>query len=91
MSEVGAVQIPIDNRSDPALWFIMCESTSKLAVPKPVTESETKFNYNVSHLLPEVVSLVRDNLMNPDATYPYTHLKRELINRSGEFSQQEIR
>ncbi|GBM62676.1 hypothetical protein AVEN_257273-1 [Araneus ventricosus] len=91
MSEVGAVQIPVYNRSDPALWFIMCESTFKLAVPKPITEPVTKFNYVVSHLPPEVASLVRDILMNPDATYPYTHLKTELINRSGEYSQQEIR
>ncbi|GBO40449.1 Retrovirus-related Pol polyprotein from transposon opus [Araneus ventricosus] len=91
MSEVGAVQIPVYNRSDPALWFIMCESTFKLAVPKPITKSVTKFNYVVSHLPPEVVSLVRDILMNPDATDPYTHLKTELINRSGESSQQEIR
>ncbi|GBN40538.1 hypothetical protein AVEN_120928-1 [Araneus ventricosus] len=40
---------------------------------------------------PEVASLVRDILMNPDAIDPYTHLKTELINRSGESSQQEIR
>ncbi|GBM04010.1 Transposon Ty3-I Gag-Pol polyprotein [Araneus ventricosus] len=91
MSEVGAVQIPVYNRSNPALWFIMCESTFKLAVPKPITESVTKFNYVVSHLPPEVASLVRDILMNPYATDPYTHLKTELINRSGESSQQEIR
>ncbi|GBL77604.1 hypothetical protein AVEN_152853-1 [Araneus ventricosus] len=55
MSEVGAVQIPVYNRSDPALWFIMCESTFKLAVPKPITESVTKFNYVVSHLPPEEI------------------------------------
>ncbi|GBM41045.1 Transposon Ty3-I Gag-Pol polyprotein [Araneus ventricosus] len=91
MSEVGAVQIPVYNRSDPDLWFIMCESTFKLAVPKPITESVTKFNYVVSHLPPEVASLMRDILMNTDATDPYTHLKTELINRSGESSQQEIR
>ncbi|GBM97115.1 hypothetical protein AVEN_52528-1 [Araneus ventricosus] len=91
MSEVGAVQIPVYNRSDPALWFIMYENTFKLAVPKPITESVTKFNYVVSHLPPEVASLVRDILMNPDATDPYTNLKTELINRSGESSQQEIR
>ncbi|GBM73780.1 hypothetical protein AVEN_85176-1 [Araneus ventricosus] len=79
MAEVGAVQIPVYNRSDSALWLIMCESTFKLTVPKPITESVTKFNYVVSHLPPEV------------ATDPYTHLKTELINRSGESSQQEIR
>ncbi|GBN24085.1 hypothetical protein AVEN_15285-1 [Araneus ventricosus] len=91
MSDVGAIQIPVYNRLDPALWFIMCESTFELAVPKPITESVTKFNYVVSHLPPEVASLVRDILKNPDATDPYTHLKTELINRSGESSQQEIR
>ncbi|GFW91899.1 retrovirus-related Pol polyprotein from transposon opus [Trichonephila clavipes] len=26
MSDVGAVQIPLYNRSDPALWFVTCES-----------------------------------------------------------------
>ncbi|GFQ85036.1 uncharacterized protein TNCT_217651 [Trichonephila clavata] len=29
--------------------------------------------------------------MHPDATYPYAQIKNELINRSGESSQQEIR
>lgn len=91
MSEVNAVQIPVYNRSDPALWFIMCESTFALATPKPITESLTKYNYLVSHLPPDIASLVRDVLIKPDATDPYTKLKTELINRSGESSQQEIR
>ncbi|GBN81413.1 hypothetical protein AVEN_79136-1 [Araneus ventricosus] len=91
MSEVSAVQIPVYNRSDPALWFIMCESKFKLAVPNPITESMTIFNYVVSHLPPEIVSLVRGILMNPDAIDPYTHLKTKLINRSGESSLQGIR
>ncbi|GBM27016.1 hypothetical protein AVEN_256946-1 [Araneus ventricosus] len=90
MSEIGAVQIPVYNRSDPALWFNMCESTFKLVVTKPITESVTKFNYVVSHLPLEVASLVRDIFMNPDPTDPYTYSKT-LINRSGESSQQEIR
>ncbi|GBN54579.1 hypothetical protein AVEN_79118-1 [Araneus ventricosus] len=60
MSEVSAVQIPVYNRSEPALWFIMCENTFKLAVPKLITESMTKFNYVVSHLPSEVASLVRE-------------------------------
>lgn len=91
MSEVFAVQIPVYNRSDPALWFVMCESTFALATPKPITESQTKYNYVVSHLPPDTASLVRDILMKPDANDPYSQLKTELINRSGESSQQEIR
>ncbi|GFX89191.1 hypothetical protein TNCV_20871 [Trichonephila clavipes] len=91
MTEVNAVQIPAYNKSDPALWFIMCESTFALATPKPITESITKYNYIVSHIPPDIASLVRDILIKPDATDPYGNLKTELINRSGESSTQEIR
>lgn len=91
MSEVNSVQIPLYNRSDPALWFIMCESTFALAKPQPITQSITKYNYCVSNLPPEIASLMRDVLMNPDANDPYLALKTQLINRSGESSQQEIR
>ncbi|GFT66033.1 uncharacterized protein TNCV_198741 [Trichonephila clavipes] len=91
MTEVNAVQIPAYNKSDPALWFIMCESTFALATPKPITESITKYNYIVSHIPPDIASLVRDILIKPDATDPYGNLKTELINRSRESSPQEIR
>ncbi|GFW97608.1 transposon Ty3-G Gag-Pol polyprotein [Trichonephila clavipes] len=91
MTEVNAVQIPAYNKSDPALWVIMCESTFALATPKPITESITKYNYIVSHIPPDIASLVRDILIKPDATDPYGNLKTELINRSGESSTQEIR
>ncbi|GFQ97676.1 uncharacterized protein TNCT_503951 [Trichonephila clavata] len=91
MSEVNAVKIPVYNRSDPTLWFVMCESTFALATPKPITESLTKYNYIVAHLPPDTASLVRDVIMHPDATDPYAQIKNELINRSGESSQQEIR
>ncbi|GFV05045.1 peptidase A2 domain-containing protein [Trichonephila clavipes] len=46
---------------------------------------------NVSHIPPDIASLVRDILIKPDATDPYGNLKTELINRSGESSTQEIR
>ncbi|GFQ87971.1 uncharacterized protein TNCT_677621 [Trichonephila clavata] len=95
MSEVNAVKIPVYNRSDPTLWFVMCESTFALATPKPITESLTKYtnthNYIVAHLPLDTASLVRDVLMHPDATDLYAQIKNELINRSGESSQQEIR
>ncbi|GFQ89703.1 uncharacterized protein TNCT_146281 [Trichonephila clavata] len=90
MSEVNAVKIPVYNRPDPTLWFVMCESTFALATPKLITESLTKYNYIVAHLPPDSASLVRDVLMHPDATNPYAKIINELVNRSGELSQQEI-
>lgn len=89
--EVSAIQIPQFNRSDPALWFAMCESTFALAKPQAITQSVTKYNYIVSILPPDIASVVRDVLMKPDEKDPYAKLKTELINRSGESSQQEIR
>ncbi|XP_054716441.1 uncharacterized protein LOC129225926 [Uloborus diversus] len=91
MSEISAVQIPQYHRSDPSLWFVMCESTFELATPKPITDSKTKYNYVVAHFPPDTASLIRDVLMKPDKTDPYSHIEKELINLSGESSQQEIR
>lgn len=91
MTEVNAVKIPPYNFADPSLWFFMCESTFQLGIPKPVTESLTKYNYIVANLPPEAASIVRDVITNPDATDPYTQIKNELIKRSGESSHEEIR
>lgn len=91
MTEISAVKIPVYNFSDPALWFTICESTFQLGCPKPVTESKTKYNYIIAHLPPEATTIIRDVILNPDENDPYTHVKTELIKRSGESSQQEIR
>lgn len=89
MTEVSATQIPIYNRSDPALWFIMYESTIALAItalPKAITESMTKYNYVVLNLPPDVASLIHDILVKLDATDPYENLKKH----SGDSPQLEI-
>lgn len=91
MESVSAVKIPIFNSNDPALWFKMCESTFELALPKAITASKTKFNYIVAHVPPEIASLVRDVIVNPDPEDPYKKLKEEITKRSGESSQAEIR
>ncbi|GFT91424.1 retrovirus-related Pol polyprotein from transposon opus [Trichonephila clavipes] len=69
----------------------MCESTFTLANPKPITESVTKYNYIAANLHPNTASLNRDVLIPPDAIDLYTQIKNELINRSGESSQQVVR
>lgn len=91
MAEANAVKIPPYNFGDPALWLLMCESTFELGTPKPITESKTKFNYVVSHLPPEVASMIRDVIATPSKEDPYLHVKTELIKRSGESSHQAIR
>ncbi|GFX85361.1 transposon Ty3-I Gag-Pol polyprotein [Trichonephila clavipes] len=58
--ETAAVVIPPFIQRDPALWFYMIESTFEFASPKPITESKTKYNYAVSHLPPDIATVVRD-------------------------------
>ncbi|GFT40580.1 transposon Tf2-9 polyprotein [Trichonephila clavipes] len=89
--ETEAVVIPPFIQRDPALWFYMIESTFELASPKPITESKTKYNYAVSHLPPDIATVVRDVIIQPDISDPYSELKAKIIERCSENKTQEIR
>ncbi|GFS48429.1 uncharacterized protein TNCV_2297541 [Trichonephila clavipes] len=89
--ETAAVAIPPFIQRDPALWFYMIESTFELASPKPITESKTKYNYAVSHLPPDIATVVRDVIIQPDISDPYSELKAKIIERCSENKTQEIR
>ncbi|GFX11691.1 uncharacterized protein TNCV_4340371 [Trichonephila clavipes] len=85
MEDISAVKIPAFV-SDPALWFKMLESTFELAVPKPITDERTKYNYCVAHLSPDAAMVVQDIILSPGSTNPYSKLKDEVIARCGEKS-----
>ncbi|GFY06782.1 transposon Ty3-I Gag-Pol polyprotein [Trichonephila clavipes] len=89
--ETAAVVIPPFIQRDPALWFYMIESTFELASPKPITESKTKYNYAVSHLPPDIATVVRDVIIQPDISDPSSELKAKIIERCSENKTQEIR
>ncbi|GFX19321.1 uncharacterized protein TNCV_3014601 [Trichonephila clavipes] len=89
--ETAAVVIPPFIQRDPALWFYMIESTFELASPKPITESKTKYNYAVSHLPPDIATVVRDVIIQPDISDSYSELKTKIIERCSENKTQEIR
>ncbi|GFS47689.1 uncharacterized protein TNCV_1973521 [Trichonephila clavipes] len=89
--ETAAVVIPPFIQRDPALWFYMIESTFELPSPKPITESKTKYNYAVSHLPPDIATVVRDVIIQPDISDPYSELKAKIIERCSENKTQEIR
>ncbi|GBL93577.1 hypothetical protein AVEN_59754-1 [Araneus ventricosus] len=91
MKEVSAVKIPIFIPSDTSLLFPMVESTFELAIPKPITESRTKYNHCVENLPPDIAMTVRDIIISPDKTDPYAKLKNGVIYRCGESKSQEIR
>ncbi|GFV79135.1 uncharacterized protein TNCV_2613211 [Trichonephila clavipes] len=69
----------------------MLESTFESAVPKPITDERTKYNYCVAHLSPDAAMAVRDVILSPGSINPYSKLKDEVIARCGESKSQEIR
>ncbi|GFV86683.1 transposon Tf2-9 polyprotein [Trichonephila clavipes] len=69
----------------------MTPTYSRSQIPKAITDTFTKFNYIVSNLPPEAAAIVRDLIITPDETDPYGAIKAQLIQRTGESSQQEIR
>ncbi|GFY34525.1 hypothetical protein TNCV_2822111 [Trichonephila clavipes] len=91
MEDISAVKIPAFVSSDPALWFGMLESTFEFAVPKPITDERTKYNYCVAHLSPDAAMAVRDVILSPGSINPYSKLKDGVISRCVESKSQEIR
>ncbi|KAF8791603.1 hypothetical protein HNY73_006444 [Argiope bruennichi] len=69
----------------------MLDSTFKLPSPTAITESKTKYNYVVAHLPPEIATIVRDVIIQPDSTDPYSDLKTKVIEPCSESKTQEIR
>ncbi|GFU06391.1 uncharacterized protein TNCV_907591 [Trichonephila clavipes] len=69
----------------------MLESTFELAVPKPITDERTKYNYCVAHFSPDAAMAVRDVILSPGSINPYSKLKDEVIARCSESKSQEIR
>ncbi|GFX88253.1 transposon Tf2-9 polyprotein [Trichonephila clavipes] len=71
--------------------FSTCERTFALGVPKAITDTTTKFNYILSKLPPEAAAIVGDLIITLDETDPYGAIKSQMIQQTGESSQQEIR
>ncbi|GBM43834.1 hypothetical protein AVEN_166231-1 [Araneus ventricosus] len=91
MEGISAVKILAFIANDHALWFKMVESTFQLAVPKPITDERTKYNYCVSHLSPYGEIEVRYVILSSESKDPYSKLNKEVIARCRKGKSQEIR
>ncbi|GFY07335.1 hypothetical protein TNCV_5085211 [Trichonephila clavipes] len=57
----------------------MLESTFEQAFPKSVTDERMKYNYCVAHLSLDETIAVRDVILSPWNTNPYSELKEEQL------------
>ena len=68
----ASVKLPEFWAKEPALWFVTAEGQFE---SKGITVEATKRAYVVSALPVEVATRVKDELLSPHPTTPYTSLK----------------
>ena len=83
-----SVKLPPFWPSDPQLWFAQVEAQFST---RGITTESTKFGYVVSSLDHRFAHEVRDLLITPPETQPYTNLKRQLIERLTASAHQRVR
>ena len=89
LQAVGGVQLKLPPYwpNDPELWFTQVEAQF---ITRGITVEKTKYAYIVSSLQSEYAQEVRDVLLSPPTTEPYTHLKSELIKRTSASEQKRL-
>lgn len=75
------LHLPEFKKADPELWFALADRAFCAA---NITSESTKFAHAVAHLGTQYGSEVRDIILNPPESNPYTILRDELIKRLGD-------
>eukprot|EP00117_Sycon_ciliatum_P035864 scpid16937/ scgid27099/ len=83
-----SIKLPDFYPSDPALWFARAEC---LFSHRGITAQRTKFDYVAAALSEQFSMEVRELLISPPQTEPYTTLKSQLIARTQMSEQKRLR
>ena len=82
-----AIKLPAFWPGDPEVWFAQAEAQFRL---RRITDETTKFTHVVASLTKEYAVEVRDLLLSPPPTVPYTTLKEALIRRTSDSESSKL-
>ncbi|GAA49140.1 transposon Ty3-G gap-Pol polyprotein [Clonorchis sinensis] len=75
----ASVHLPPFWHHDPCIWFTQAQAQFAL---RGITQEHTMYYHVLAVLPPELAADLRDVLLNPDDTKPYTQLRNAIITRT---------
>ena len=82
-----SVKLPPFWPTDPTVWFLQIEAQFST---RGISSQQTRFDYVIASLSPEIACEIRDLLITPPADRPYDTLKAELIKRTAASAQRKL-
>ena len=81
------VKLPPFWPADPAVWFAQVEAHF---TTRRITSQRSRFDYVIASLTPDIATDVRDLILSPPTTDPYSVLKEQLIKRTAASEQRRL-
>ena len=82
-----SIKLPPFWPTDPTVWFLQIEAQFNT---RGITSQQTRFDYVIASLSPDIACEVRDLLIRPPEERPYDTLKAELIKRTAASEQRKL-